>query len=193
MLEGMWHAMSDNFVIIPDISFGKERIPVPVVGTPATINSVDDMASLKCFTYVRDCVFPDGATTSMAVKTFATCSCGDRCIPGACQCRSLGSREYVNDLLQLQPPQDENTVIFECSALCTCGPDCGNRVVQKGATCSFQVQKTQNRTYALPSFLESKYLPQIIWHAWTVLKYKLECKQRKDNMTHIFTSLVNPN
>ncbi|GAV05619.1 hypothetical protein RvY_15719 [Ramazzottius varieornatus] len=161
MIEGMWHAMSDNFVIVPDISFGKERIPVPVVGTPATVNSVDDMASLKCFTYVRDCVFPDGATTSMVAKNFSSCACGHRCIPESCECRSLGSREYKNDLLQLRPPQDENTVIFECTELCSCGPDCGNRVVQKGVTCSFQVQKTQNRGWGLfaASFIpEGSYL-----------------------------------
>lgn len=54
------------------------------------------------------------------------CSCTDTC--RSCTC-TRGSENYVNGRIVEEKLADP---LYECNAHCTCGPDCGNRLVQKG-------------------------------------------------------------
>lgn len=70
------------------------------------------------------------------------CECNPCTIRSNC-CGKMSDGRFaysVKKRLLLQP----GAPIFECNSKCSCGPDCHNRVVQKGGKCNLTVFKTSN-------------------------------------------------
>lgn len=74
----------------------------------------------------------------------------------------------MNNLLQ--PQVSLGTPIYECNNRCKCGPDCINRVVQKGRTVGLCIFRTENnRGWGVKAmenikkgFLVTEYVGEVI-------------------------------
>ncbi|MEQ2289761.1 hypothetical protein AMECASPLE_036544, partial [Ameca splendens] len=104
-------------------------------------NEVDLDGPPKHFTYINNYkVGPGIVLNEMAVG----CECKD-CLKepmnGCCPGASLHRMAY-NDKgqVRIRPGQP----IYECNSRCNCGPDCSNRVVQKGIQFDLCIFKTEN-------------------------------------------------
>ncbi|OQV22184.1 Histone-lysine N-methyltransferase EHMT1 [Hypsibius exemplaris] len=142
--EAIFYEHDDNLLYCPDISYGRELIPIPLHGRPT------DKVKFPQFTYVRKCVFPDNVKPTLSLEKFIHCCCVGKCQPAVCDCRRTGSRVYTEKgRLAIDKLHGEYYSIYECNEFCSCGPDCGNRVAQKGVQCSLRVQKSSNRGWGL--------------------------------------------
>ncbi|XP_015240181.1 PREDICTED: histone-lysine N-methyltransferase SUV39H1 [Cyprinodon variegatus] len=104
-------------------------------------NEVDLDGPPKHFTYINNYkVGPGIVLNEMAVG----CECKDclkEPVNGCCPGASLHRMAY-NDKgqVRIRPGQP----IYECNSRCNCGPDCSNRVVQKGIQFDLCIFKTEN-------------------------------------------------
>jgi len=119
----------------------------------SVINEVDFNLPPLNFTFVRDRYAGKGVHISD--DTLIGCVCGGETGgSGCCQkddaecCPHLGGAPmpYNNKgRLQLKP----GAPIYECNARCSCGPDCGNRVVQRGTQVQTAIVKTIDKGWGL--------------------------------------------
>ena len=141
LIEGLRHEHDDNPIYCRDISYGKELLPIPLHAHRSMSKD-----KLPQFSYVRKCVFPAGVSPTLSMDQFVQCCCVGGCRPEICACRREGSRSYNSDgLLAMDKLQGEYYSVFECNETCLCGPDCGNRVAQKGLQCLVRIQKASKR------------------------------------------------
>ncbi|XP_028850281.1 histone-lysine N-methyltransferase SUV39H1-A [Denticeps clupeoides] len=104
-------------------------------------NEVDMDGPPRDFTYINDYRVGEGVELG---TTAAGCRCEDcfahpvkGCCPG-----SSGHRPAYNDRSQVRVRP--GLPIYECNARCGCGPDCPNRVVQRGIRYDLCIFKTDN-------------------------------------------------
>ncbi|XP_043954714.1 histone-lysine N-methyltransferase SUV39H1-like [Gambusia affinis] len=105
------------------------------------INEVDLDGPPKHFTYINNYkVGPGIVINEMAVGCECT-DCVNEPVNGCCPGASLHRMAY-NDKgqVRIRPGQP----IYECNSRCNCGPDCANRVVQKGIQFDLCIFKTEN-------------------------------------------------
>lgn len=118
------------------------------------INSVDSSSTLIVenlvdfespptnFTYIKDRIPGEGVL--IPDDPPIGCECKDGCsFKEKNCCGKMSSSEFAytsKKRLRL----DRNKPIFECNKMCTCGPDCLNRVVQNGRKHSLCIYKTPN-------------------------------------------------
>ncbi|XP_017577913.1 histone-lysine N-methyltransferase SUV39H1-A isoform X1 [Pygocentrus nattereri] len=105
------------------------------------LNEVDLDGPPKDFMYISDYRIGEGVKMS---QTAAGCECAD-CIRepvnGCCAGASKHRMAY-NDSRQVKIKP--GLPIYECNSQCCCGPDCGNRVVQRGIQYDLCIFKTAN-------------------------------------------------
>lgn len=118
------------------------------------INSVDSTSTLNVenlfdfespptnFKYIKDRIPGEGVI--IPDDPPIGCDCKDGCnFKQKNCCGKMSSSEFAytsNKRLRL----DRNKPIFECNKMCSCGPDCQNRVVQNGRKHSLCIFKTPN-------------------------------------------------
>lgn len=105
------------------------------------INEVDFEGPPKHFTYINNYkVGPGIVLDEMAVGCDCN-NCLEEPVNGCCPGASLHRMAY-NDRgqVRIRPGQP----IYECNSRCNCGPDCPNRVVQKGIQFDLCIFKTEN-------------------------------------------------
>ncbi|XP_040927552.1 histone-lysine N-methyltransferase SUV39H1b isoform X3 [Betta splendens] len=105
------------------------------------INEVDLEGPPKNFTYINNYkVGPGIVLDEMAVGCECK-NCLEEPVNGCCPGASLHRMAY-NDRgqVRVQPGQP----IYECNSRCSCGPDCPNRVVQRGVQFDLCIFKTEN-------------------------------------------------
>lgn len=116
-------------------SVGGHRKPILVR------NSVDMEGPPMNFTYIQDYKVGEGiSVTQVAIG----CECTDclNCPVGGC-CPGVSGHGFAyNDIGQVQVKPGEP--IFECNKYCHCGPDCPNRVVQRGIQHTLSIFRTDN-------------------------------------------------
>ncbi|CAM0951106.1 unnamed protein product [Alopecurus aequalis] len=114
----------------PDISQGKERIPICV------INTVDDMQPAP-FKYTTKVIYPP----SYAKEPPKGCDCTDGCSDSnrcACAVKNGGEIPFnFNGAIVHAKP-----LIYECGPSCRCPPTCHNRVSQHGVKIPLEIFKT---------------------------------------------------
>ena len=106
------------------------------------------------FEYIEKRVPGPGVKIERDPGFLVSCRCKDNCDNRSkCECWQLTLQEaqavgltkhsvgYVHG--RLRRPQ--HSAIYECNSQCSCGPRCGNRVVQKGIQHHFQVFRTMDR------------------------------------------------
>ncbi|XP_055328095.1 histone-lysine N-methyltransferase EHMT1-like [Paramacrobiotus metropolitanus] len=143
LVEQKWIASEKNYVVCHDITNGKERSPIRLIGRP------EDSSLENDFTYVSRNVYPSSIKPLLARNSLISCDCGPVCHPGGCRCRQMSSRYYSDGRLGPKHQDDTRNVVYECHEFCQCGPECGNRVIQKGIRAPLEVRKTPNRGWGL--------------------------------------------
>ncbi|XP_072537024.1 histone-lysine N-methyltransferase SUV39H1-A [Salminus brasiliensis] len=105
------------------------------------LNEVDFDGPPTDFIYISDYKIGEGV---MASKAAAGCKC-THCIKEPLNGCCAGASEHrmaYNDSRQVKIRP--GMPIYECNSRCCCGPDCGNRVVQRGIQYDLCIFKTAN-------------------------------------------------
>lgn len=104
-------------------------------------NLVDYDLPPKDFRYINASYAGEGVT--IPTDPIVGCECTD-CISSQKECcpRQAGSHFSYNRYNRLKVSL--GTAIYECNSLCKCGPECYNRVVQKGRRTNLCIFKTSN-------------------------------------------------
>ncbi|CAM0951068.1 unnamed protein product [Alopecurus aequalis] len=130
---------------LPDISEGKESIPICV------INTIDDM-QLMPFKYITKVIYPPSYVKAPPKGCDCTNGCSDssEC---ACAVKNEGEIPFnLNSAIVYTKP-----VIYECGPSCRCPPTCHNRVSQHGPKIRLEIFKTGKTGWGVrsPSFIFS--------------------------------------
>ncbi|KAL1822848.1 hypothetical protein ACET3Z_009626 [Daucus carota] len=125
--------------LIDDISYGKEKMSIPVV------NDIDNDKS-PTFNYITKMVYPP-LRKSANVR-------GCRCIGGCsddvqCSCvvKNGGMIPFNEDGAIVKA----KSIVYECGPSCKCPPSCTNRVSQHGLKIQLEVFKTEMRGWGIRS------------------------------------------
>ncbi|XP_053572475.1 histone-lysine N-methyltransferase SUV39H2 [Bombina bombina] len=102
-------------------------------------NIVDLESPPMDFYYINDYKASPGVIT--LGEAIVGCECSD-CFAGKCCPLEAGVEFAYNEQKQIIIPPGRP--IYECNSRCKCGPDCPNRVVQKGPPYSLCIFKTHN-------------------------------------------------
>lgn len=143
-------------------------------GPPVTFASTDGRALQH---FAANFEFVNGYKLRKGVKPLdkefdGGCSCGPRCDPQRCLCLDTeadsddddddgyGSGTRNRKIVPYQPARDDQKLVVlapdfltrtaripECGAHCSCGPDCWNRVVQRGRTIRLEIFDTVSRGF----------------------------------------------
>ncbi|XP_071926986.1 histone-lysine N-methyltransferase, H3 lysine-9 specific SUVH4 [Coffea arabica] len=130
-------------MLLVDISGGQEEIKIPV------INLVDDTPfAATGFTYSRSIQVAENVDLPPNADG---CRCKGNCIhPKFCACARLNDSKFPyvrHNGGRLRKAKD---VVFECGPNCGCGPDCINRISQRGIKYQLeQVFRTLDRGWAV--------------------------------------------
>ncbi|XP_050223389.1 uncharacterized protein LOC126673333 isoform X2 [Mercurialis annua] len=130
--------------VCEDISNGKEDIPIPVT------NLIDPPLAPTDFTYIKSIQV---ASNVIVPSSPSGCNCKGSCTnPKTCCCARLNGSDFPyvceEDGGRLIEPKD---VVFECGPGCGCGPNCINRVSQRGIKYRLEVYRTRNKGWAVRS------------------------------------------
>ncbi|NP_001016508.1 histone-lysine N-methyltransferase SUV39H2 [Xenopus tropicalis] len=108
-------------------------------GTLFVENTVDLEGPPMDFYYINDYKASPGVNT--LGEAIVGCDCSD-CFKGKCCPTEAGVLFAYNEHRQIKIPPGRP--IYECNSRCKCGPDCPNRVVQKGPPYSLCIFRTDN-------------------------------------------------
>ncbi|XP_074379558.1 histone-lysine N-methyltransferase, H3 lysine-9 specific SUVH5-like [Apium graveolens] len=126
--------------LIDDISYGNEKIPIPVV------NDIDN-SKPPAFSYITKMVYPK-------LKKSANprgCRCSDGCsdlVRCSCVVRNDGRVPFNENGALIKAKE---TFVYECGPSCKCPPSCMNRVSQHGLKIQLEVFKTETRGWGIRS------------------------------------------
>lgn len=124
-------------VCVPDISGGKERIPI------SAVNTLDDDKPPP-FNYTPKMIYPDWFSPDPpdGCKCTGKCSKSKKC---RCAARNEGDIPYNHNgaLVETKP------LVYECGPHCKCPSSCYNRVTQRGIKFQLEVFKTESRGWGV--------------------------------------------
>ncbi|TRY65109.1 hypothetical protein DNTS_009666 [Danionella cerebrum] len=142
------------FLHLPDISMGRELLPVPCV------NEVDKTPA-PIITYTRERIPAPEVTIDASSDFLIGCDCTDGCQDRSkCACHQLTieatslcsggpvdvSAGYTHKRLTTSLP----TGVYECNPLCRCDPRmCSNRLVQHGLQLRLELFMTQHKGWGI--------------------------------------------
>lgn len=134
------------------------------------VNDVNDKQLSGKFQFISSYIRRPGVEAAPLQPTNHGCSCSGQCRPDSCSClvndtevddfgdeidhgkivpyqRVLDSRGKPmsvlrDDYMKMSYADGERSEIIECNQSCGCGPDCWNRVVQKGRTLPLEIFMT---------------------------------------------------
>ncbi|XP_063064837.1 histone-lysine N-methyltransferase SUV39H1-A [Engraulis encrasicolus] len=104
-------------------------------------NEVDLEGPPRQFTYIEDYRIGEGVQISTAALGCECKDCYRHSVGGCCPGLAKHRLAYTDrGVVRVQPGQP----IYECNSRCKCGPDCLNRVVQKGIQHDLCIFRTDN-------------------------------------------------
>lgn len=139
---------------LPDISEGKEVMPVPCV------NEVDNTLAPNV-TYTKDRVPARGVFINTSSDFMVGCDCTDGCRDRSkCACHKLtieatslctgGPVDVSAGYTHKRLPTSLPTGVYECNPLCRCDPRmCSNRLVQHGLQLRLELFMTQHKGWGI--------------------------------------------
>lgn len=130
-----------------DLSHGLENVPVFVECSDVSL------LGYPTFEYTPVNVSGPGCITDPAEITLTGCHClSQSCQSDVCLCLQRFGPTYSSKHQLLSVPGDKCSYakpVFECNALCDCGEDCANRLVQHGVSLMLQVFQTEKSGWGL--------------------------------------------
>ncbi|WCJ26728.1 Histone-lysine N-methyltransferase H3 lysine-9 specific SUVH4 [Euphorbia peplus] len=133
-------------LVCEDISYGKEsmRIPATNLIDPPTTPADSGFIYITSAKVTKNVVMPPSPRG---------CNCKGNCTnPKYCSCARLNGSDFPyveKDGGRLIEPKD---VVFECGPRCGCGPNCVNRISQRGLKYQLEVYRTMNKGWAVRSW-----------------------------------------
>uniref|UniRef100_A0A0P4WF97 Histone-lysine N-methyltransferase n=1 Tax=Scylla olivacea TaxID=85551 RepID=A0A0P4WF97_SCYOL len=103
-------------------------------------NNIDLEMPPMDFVYINECRAGEGVT--IPSDPLVGCECDDCSTNKRCCATQMGSWVPYNKAGRVKVSL--GTAIYECNKRCLCGPNCSNRVVQKGRTISLCIFRTAN-------------------------------------------------
>ncbi|KAJ1910061.1 hypothetical protein IWQ60_010856 [Tieghemiomyces parasiticus] len=116
----------------------------------SVVNDVDDEGPPTDFTYVDHLIYTAGVPQPDR-DALCGCQCPRGCareFPGRCACRHQDGDEFPydhNGRVVIEP----GYLIVECNSKCACGPECPNRVVQRGMQVKLEIFKTPHKGWGV--------------------------------------------
>ncbi|XP_009798600.1 histone-lysine N-methyltransferase, H3 lysine-9 specific SUVH6-like [Nicotiana sylvestris] len=124
-------------VCVPDITEGKESLPITAVNTI-------DGEKPPPFNYIKKMIYPDGfhPAPPKGCDCIGRCSDAKRC---SCAVKNGGEIPYNRNgaIVEVKP------LVYECGPLCKCPPSCYNRVSQHGIKIPLEIFKTDTRGWGV--------------------------------------------
>ncbi|KTF82136.1 hypothetical protein cypCar_00032488, partial [Cyprinus carpio] len=145
---------SKPHLYLPDISDGREVLPVPCV------NEVDNTLAPN-ISYTKDRVPAPGVSINTSSDFLIGCDCTDGCLDRSkCAChqltieatslRSGGPVDVSAGYTHKRLPTTLPTGVYECNPLCRCDPrTCSNRLVQHGLQLRLELFMTQHKGWGI--------------------------------------------
>ncbi|GFQ77203.1 histone-lysine N-methyltransferase SETDB1-B [Trichonephila clavata] len=134
---------------IPDVTYGKENVPV------SCVNSWENEPPPHV-EYSAERFAGPGVVLNERKEFLAGCSCTDNCQNSErCECQRITNktktRRFSEHLGYKHRRLKESVVtgVYECNSQCSCGPRCGNRVVQNGLQVRLQMFKTHRKGWGI--------------------------------------------
>ena len=121
--------------------------------SPQCVNSLTSNPP-EHFEYINLRIAGPGVHIETDPGFFVSCSCTDNCSNRAkCECwqltmqeaRMVGPTKHSVGYSHGRLKRPQHSAIYECNSLCSCGPKCGNRIVQRGVEHHLQVFRTEDR------------------------------------------------
>ncbi|KAG9454955.1 hypothetical protein H6P81_007859 [Aristolochia fimbriata] len=131
---------SRGFVILNDLSYGVEKLPVCVV------NEVDTDKGPAHFSYV------DTVLHQKTMKVSLGCKCYNSCSPSDVSCQCGKQNGDLPPYSSTGVLANQKPLVYECGSTCMCSQICRNRVSQKGTKIHFEVFKTKGKGWGLRSW-----------------------------------------
>lgn len=124
-------------VCVPDISYGKEPIPIWAV------NTIDDDKPPP-FNYISKMMYPDWyrPIPPEGCNCVGRCSAKKKC---ACARKNGGAIPYNHNGALVETM----TLVYECGPHCKCPPSCYNRATQRGVKFQLEIFKTESRGWGV--------------------------------------------
>ncbi|KAF8051479.1 hypothetical protein N665_1717s0013 [Sinapis alba] len=131
--------------VFEDLSLGEETLPIPIV------NEIDeyDKEWPHDFNYITSST----GLSMLVVPNYQSTACnnceGQSCEDPTCSCiqRNGGELPYDNRILICR-----KRMIYECGDMCSCPPDCKNRLTQSGLKIRVELFKTERCGWGLRSW-----------------------------------------
>lgn len=126
--------------LIDDISYGNEKISIPVV------NDIDN-SKPPAFKYITKMVYPKLKKSANA----RGCRCVDGCsdlVRCSCVVKNEGMVPFNENGALIKAKEN---IVYECGPSCKCPPSCMNRVGQHGPKIQLEVFKTETRGWGIRS------------------------------------------
>ncbi|GFY58525.1 histone-lysine N-methyltransferase SETDB1-B [Trichonephila inaurata madagascariensis] len=137
------------YLEIPDVTYGKENVPV------SCVNSWENEPPVYV-EYSAERFAGPGVVLNESKEFLGGCSCTDNCQnPERCECQRItnktNTRRNSEYLGYKHRRLKENIVtgVYECNSQCKCGPRCGNRVVQNGLQVRLQMFRTFRKGWGI--------------------------------------------
>ncbi|KAJ1921058.1 translation initiation factor activity protein [Mycoemilia scoparia] len=168
-------------------------------GPPITVvNNVDNEGPPPNFTYIDDNIWsPDVPQPSREAVCGCECSDGQSCFVPDPDNGTIESECLCMDLQSSVMPYDSNGLlitesgssIYECNHMCSCGPDCHMRVVQKGRTVPLRIFKSKNRGWGVDAMTLIKKGQFICEYVGEIITY-IEAEHRLSSEVELGTSYL---
>ncbi|KAJ3284916.1 hypothetical protein HK104_009712 [Borealophlyctis nickersoniae] len=118
------------------------------------VNTVDDAGPPAQFSWTEKLIHSGAPPPDP--ETLVGCGCGGVCSPPFCGCtmEENPEGEALYDAHGRLTIRGGGKPIYECNSRCSCGPNCGNRVVQKGRKIPLEIYRTVGRGWGVRSPVE---------------------------------------
>jgi hypothetical protein len=163
----------NKFLLIPDISFGREKIEIPCY------NEVDKAPYPSEFTYVATPISGTSINLTKDLSSLPCCSCTDNCQDAnKCECLKLMNGKAYDRRGHLA--YEKEAGIYECNDKCSCNVKrCKNRVVGNGPVVPLEVFRCENpkKGWGLRSTQDLTVGTYVIDYVGEIMK-EAECNER---------------
>ncbi|XP_057857697.2 uncharacterized protein LOC131066847 isoform X2 [Cryptomeria japonica] len=194
----------DGNLLSWDISRGLEKKKI------SCVNEYDDTFFPDDFVYITKCLITADAHVDLTLSRIGDmhCSCSGNCLLSTmpCKCTDDTRGEYAYDRDGLLIPRLATNFCFEegkmtradfiteCTPICPCDMQCGNRVVQRGLKYRLQVFMTKEGkgwgVRTLDKIMARSFLFEYIGEIMTNMEQYYRNEEYKDKKIHTYQMLL---
>lgn len=136
-------------------------------------NDIDLEGPPENFTYITDYVYKDlGVDVQINADPICGCECED-CFANQNQCCAANMGVDFAYYKTKKVKVAQGRPIYECNKICPCGPECPNRVVQRGRKYKICIFRTKDRGWGVKTLQKVKAGAFVLEYSGEVSKYSI--------------------